>query len=239
VTVGSGAEDPVTRTPEPAAASATAAPDDVPATEDSFDVEADDGSLRRALPSILRLRWVPLTAALLSLVLSLTSIYVSTRQPEVLLILPDVVRIAGGHKTGASYLYLQPAFVSTGNNDRVEVIRGMRLTAQHDGGSAPVELAWREQVRFVTNAAGTLEYQHDADAVPLLISPRTAAAPIALFQAPAGWFVDAGTYRFTLIGERVVGGDEMRADFSVTVRAEDAPVLAETSPERFITYPIR
>ena len=196
-------------------------------------------SIKGAAPRVLRLSWVPLTAALLSLVLSLTSIYVSTRQPEVLLILPDVVRLAGGRASGGSYAYLQPAFVSTGNNDRVEVVRDMTLMAQRDG-AEPVELRWVEQVKFVNAASGGgLDYQHEADAAPLLISPKTAAAPIGLFKAPGGWFFEPGTYRFTLEADRVVANEQMRASFSVTIRPEDAAILAETAPERFITYPLQ
>lgn len=188
----------------------------------------------------LTLRWVPLTAALLSLALSLASIYVATRQPDVVLITPDLVRLAGGHQTGASYLYLQPAFVSTGNNDRIEVIRDMRISVQRDGGPPPVDMQWREQVRLVSGAAGAgLSYQHEADAVPLLISPKSAAAPLSLFQAPNGWFFEAGTYRFTLVADRVVVSDSLRASFTVVVGPEDLAVLDAVDPERFLAYPLR
>ena len=46
------------------------------------------------------------------------------------MLLPDVVRVAGGHASGSSYLYLQPAFVSTGTNERIEVIEDMALTLE-------------------------------------------------------------------------------------------------------------
>jgi hypothetical protein len=93
------------------------------------------------------LRWVPLTAALLSLPLSATAILISLQQPEVLLILPDQVRVAQGRPSGAAYLYLQPAFVSTGRNERIEVIRDMRLDVSGPGGrqrrsSGPSSCAW-------------------------------------------------------------------------------------------------
>jgi hypothetical protein len=189
---------------------------------------------------VLRLSWVPLTAALLSLVLSITSIYINSRQPEVLMILPDVVRVAGGHQSGASYLYLQPAFVSTGTNDRVEVIRDMRLNVELEGGAAATQLHWAEQIRLVNGAPGAgLSYEHEADAVPLLVSPKSAAAPLSLFQAPSGWFFGEGTYRFTLSADRVVASDPLRARFSVVIRAEDLTVLNAPGPERFLTYPVQ
>ena len=191
-------------------------------------------SVRRAL----MLSWVPLTAALLSLILSVASIYISTRQPEVLMILPDVVRLAGGHQTGASYVYLQPAFVSTGNNDRVEVIRAMRLTAQAASGGQSVELSWIEQIQLVSGTdGGGLAYRHVADAVPLLVSSKTAATPICVYRARPGWFLQADTYRFTLTADRVVASDALVGSLSVTVRPEDLAVL-NAVPEQFLTYPV-
>ena len=74
---------------------------------------------RRLARSFLTLRWVPLTAALLSLPLSAAAILLSLQQPEVLVILPDQVRVAQGHQSGAAYLYQQPAFLSTGRNERM------------------------------------------------------------------------------------------------------------------------
>ena len=98
---------------------------------------------RHVMWRALRFGWVPLVAAMLSLVLSVTSIYVATRQPDVLLIMPAVVRLAGGHATGYSYAYLQPAFVSTGNNDRVEVIRDMTLTIRPAAGGTETVMEWK------------------------------------------------------------------------------------------------
>jgi hypothetical protein len=92
---------------------------------------------------VARLSRVPLVAATISLILSVASIYISTRQQDVLLIMPNVVRLAGGHATGFSYVYLQPAFVSTGNNDRVEVIRDMTLTVRPTAGGPAAVMARR------------------------------------------------------------------------------------------------
>ena len=153
----------------------------------------------------LSLAWIPLVASAISVVLSVASIYISTRQPEVLMLLPDVVRVAGGHASGASYVYLQPAFVSTGANERIEVIEDMSLALEPVDGTAPATtLRWKEQVSLVDDN-GTVSYRYQADAIPLLVGPRSAANPIALFEAPAGWFVEAGTYDATLTANRVVG----------------------------------
>ncbi len=184
----------------------------------------------------MRFGWVPLVAAILSLVLSIASIYVATRQPDVLLLMPSVVRLAGGHASGHSYVYLQPAFVSTGNNDRVEVIRNMSLTVRPDGGGPRVDLAWKGQGELV-GSGGTLTYKYTGDAVPLLISPRAAAAPLSLFEAPRGWFFGAGIYEFTLVAYRVMASEPLRGVFSVTITPDEAQVL-EVVPERFLPYPI-
>jgi hypothetical protein len=191
---------------------------------------------REHLLRVARLGWVPLVAATISLVLSIASIYISTRQPDVLLIMPNVVRLAGGHETGFSYVYLQPAFVSTGNNDRVEVIRDMTLTVRPTAGGEPAVMAWKGQ-GALAGAGGTLNYAYTGDAVPLLVSPRTASAPLALFEAPAGWFFRAGSYDFTLAADRVMASAPLRGTFSVTIVPAEAAVL-DAVPERFLPYPI-
>jgi hypothetical protein len=184
----------------------------------------------------LRLGWVPLAAAMLSLVLSVASIYVATRQPDVLLIMPNVVRLAGGHVAGHSYAYLQPAFVSTGNNDRVEVIRDMTLTVRPTTGGATTVMAWTGLTNLV-GSGGSLNYQYAGDAVPLLVSPRTASAPLAVFDAPAGWFLAAGIYEFTLEADRVMASEPLRGTFSVTITPEQIAIL-NAVPEQFLAYPI-
>ncbi len=209
---------------------------------ESTDPTAGSGARRTAVlgrpyTRLLTLAWIPLVASAISVVLSLTSIYISTRQPEVLMLLPDVIRAVGGHASGGSYVYLQPTFVSTGANERVEVIRDMRLTLDPVGADAPVPLTWTEQVELVGDG-GELSYRHLADAVPLLIGPRNAAGPISLFQAPTGWYVAAGAYDATLTAARVVGSDPLVAHFQFTIPPADLGILEDTTQERFMTYPI-
>jgi hypothetical protein len=194
-------------------------------------------ALRGPLLRALSLAWIPLVASAISVVLSLASIYVSTRQPEVLMLLPDKVRVAGGHATGASYLYVQPAFVSTGTNERIEVIEDMTLTLEPvDRGAPATTLEWKQQVALVDDG-GTVSYRFQADAVPLLIGPRSAAEPIALFEAPAGWFIGAGTYDATLTASRVVGSDPLVKRFRITIAPEDLDELDDV-PERYLAYPV-
>lgn len=194
--------------------------------------------MRDPVVKALTLGWVPLTAALLSLILSVASIFVSTRQPEVLLILPDVVRLVQGRESGSAYVYLQTAYVSTGANDRVEVIRRQTLRVTTPSGEE-LEFPWDEQGRLVgDDATGQLDYEYLADPAPLLVSPRSAVSPVCLFDAPAGWFFQAGIYRFTVVGERVVAGDALRATFQVDLLPEDLATLDAPGPDRFLAFPI-
>ena len=194
--------------------------------------------LRRPAMAIVTFAWLPLVASGLAVVLSLASIYVSTREPEVVVILPEIVRLVGGTQTGASYVYLQPAFVSTGVNDRVEVISDMSLDVTPRDGSPPVEMEWASQAALETDENGVLSYRYEADAVPLLVGPRTAASPLALFQAPSGWFFGEGTYAFTLRAQRVVVDAPLTATFAVTIDSDDLAQLSSSESDRFLGFRI-
>jgi hypothetical protein len=193
---------------------------------------------RQPLLKILTLAWVPLTASFVSLILSVAAIYVSTQQPEVLLVMPDQIRIAQGHDSGSAFVYLQPAFVSTGKNERAEVISDMTLSVT--GASAsPQTLTWTEQVQLVGDAqTDGLSYQYAGDAVPLLVNARTAASPVCLFDAPEGFFFAPGTYTFTLSANRIVASAPLQATFSVTISPENIAVLDEPGTNRFLAFPI-
>jgi hypothetical protein len=198
---------------------------------------------KRARVGLLRfisLRWVPLTAALLSLTLSVVAIYTATQQPSVSLLMPDQVRVAQGRSSGAAYLYLQPAFVNTAQNNRVEVIRTMRLhVTSSDANVAEADFTWTQQLRLTTDATtGGLSYEYVADAVPLVVSPSNAASPLGLFEAPRGWFFGLGTYRLTLTAERVVAGSPLVDNFEFTLSQADIDTLEQPGPDRFITLPI-
>lgn len=197
------------------------------------------GQLARDLfQRFVTLRWVPITAALLSLPLSAAAILLSLQQPEVVLILPDQIRVAQGRESGSAYVYLQPAFVSTGRNDRIEVIRDMVLEVAPPTGER-VSFEWEQQLRLVSDPqTGGLRYEYVADAVPLLVSPRDASAPLSLFDAPDGWFFQPGVYTFTLIADRVVTGQPLSDQFRLTISAENVSFLDLPGAEQFLTFPI-
>ena len=156
------------------------------------------------------------------------------------MILPDQVRVVQGRESGSAYVYLQPSFVSTGRNERVEVIADMTLTVTPPlGAGLAVDFSWDQQLRLVSDpATGALNYEYEADAVPLLVGPRTAASPLSLFDAPDGWHFAPGTYLFTLTAERVVTNEQLRATFDLTLSAEDIAFLDGPGPEQFLAFSI-
>lgn len=193
---------------------------------------------REIFQRFVTLRWVPLTAALLSLPLSAAAIFLSLQQPELIVIMPDQIRVAQGRESGSAYVYLQPAFVSTGRNERIEVIRDMVLEVTSPTGEL-TSFEWDQQLRLVSDPeTGGLRYEYVADAVPLLVSPRDAAAPLSLFDARDGWFFQPGEYTFRLVADRVVTGQPLSAEFRLTISAENVAFLDQPGPERFLTFPI-
>jgi hypothetical protein len=176
-------------------------------------------------------------AALLSLPLSAAAILLSVQQPELVVILPDQVRVAQGRQSGAAYVYLQPAFVSTGSNERIEVIRDMVLEVTPPGGPA-VDFNWSQQLRLVSGADGGLSYEYVADAVPLLVGPRDAASPLSLFEAPASWFFAPGEYTFRLVADRVVTGQPLSDEFHLTLSEDNIAFLDQPGSEQFLTFQI-
>jgi hypothetical protein len=208
-------------------------------TEPSSSPPSDEPPARWASTALrlLSLAWVPLAASALSLVLSVASIVVATRDPEVMLILPPIVRIAQGADFDSAYLYLQPAFVSTGANDRAEVIRDLVLVVQPDGGGDAVEFTWDETARLVyDDESGEIGYEYLADPVPLLVSPTTAQSPLGLFDAPDGWAFEAGTYRLTVRASRVVAAQPLEEGFDLTLDAEQVDQLNASRGTRFLTF---
>jgi hypothetical protein len=194
---------------------------------------------QRLLRSFVTLKWVPMTAALLSLPLAATALFVSLQQPEVTLILPDQIRVVQGREAGHAYVYFQPSFVSTGGSDRIEVIRDMHLEMTPQAGGEPTSFDWDQVLRLVSDPeTGTLNYEYEADAVPLLIGPRDAATPLSLFEAPDGWHFAPGTYNVRVVADRVVTGQPLIDEFLLTLSPENVAFLEQPGPEQFLPLPI-
>jgi hypothetical protein len=188
---------------------------------------------------VLSLAWVPLTASLVSLVLSIGSIIIATRDPSVVLILPEQIRLAQGGEAGNAIAYLQPTLVSTGNNDRVEVVRDLRLVVTPPDGGDPRAFAWDESGRLLFDAdTQRLSYEYVSDAAPLLVTPREAQNPLALFLGPEGWLFEAGAYELRLVADRIVASGSLEATFELELTADQVDRLNGSDGNEFLTIPI-
>lgn len=184
--------------------------------------------------------WVPLGASLTSLVLSIGSIIIATREPSVGVIVPEQIRFVQGERIGSAYAYLQPTFVSTGGNDRVEVIRDMELTLTPADGGESATFTWDEVGQLTFDPEDdSLTYEYLADDVPLLVAPDSVENPLALFQGPSGWFLEAGTYEIELEATRVVASSPIRVTFEVIVSDDDIAFLEGSDGDSFLSLPIR
>ena len=114
----------------------------------------------------------------------------------------------------------------------------MSLEVAPRDGSPSAEMEWASQAALETDENGVLSYRYEADAVPLLVGPRTAASPLSLFQAPSGWFFGEGTYAFTLKAERVVVDAPLSATFAVTIDSDDLAELTSSESDRFLAFRI-
>lgn len=205
-------------------------PIDVP----TFDRSSATGSSLMRLASFA---WVPITASLVSLVLSVTNLVAANREPDILVVPPRQIRVAQGEDYGFAYIYAQPAFVHTGQNDRIEVIENMMLRVNPAGGGPAVEFKWDEQAELVYDTASkSLNYRYVADSVPLLVSPRNAQVPLAVFNGPQGWYFKPGTHRVTLVAHRVVHSAPLEETFEFTISEKEVEVLSSSRGHRFLAF---
>ena len=129
--------------------------------------------------------------------------------------------------------------MSTGRNDRVEVVRDMSLEVTPENGGERATFEWNQVLRLVTDPdTGGLSYEYEADAVPLVIGPSDAATPLSLFQAPNGWHFAPGTYSMRLVADRVVTGQPLSDEFELSLNADDLAFLDQPGPEQFLPFPI-
>jgi hypothetical protein len=185
------------------------------------------GMRRRVSRDTARFLWLsilPVGVALVSLVLSIVSLLAAKQAPDVVLTMPDRVRIAQGGNS-AAWLYLQPRFVNTGNNQRNEVIGGLTVEVQPAAGGTPVVLGWDEQGTWLySTSTNELTWQFLADPAPLVVGPNDPQFPTGLFIAPANWLWQPGRYRITVVAARTVRKQSLRAsvEFEITPQQVDA-----------------
>lgn len=186
--------------------------------------------LRRRLPAVpagaVRAVWrdvIPVGVALISLVLSLYTLFEARQAPTVVLTMPSVVRLSQG--PDAAWLYLQPLFVNTGSNNRVEVIADLAVTVQRGSGD-PVAFRLDEFGAWeYDRATGYLNWAFISDPAPLVVGPTAPQYPIGLFIAPPGWHWQAGDYQLTVMASRSVGETPLQGRLTLTLTDEQVTYL--------------
>ena len=172
--------------------------------------------------------WVPFLATFVSLWFSVSAYVEATRDPEVTMVMPDQVRITG---TRFPDVFVQPAFLSTGNN-RVEVVRNMSMRLESLSGGDPIQLEWVAQGKWEYDASfDSLQYVPGADAAPMLVSPTTPQVPVAVFRnvEATEWGVQPGDYRLILTATREVVPQPLERAVLFTVTQEQADEIASRS----------
>lgn len=175
--------------------------------------------------------YLPVCVAVCSLCVALFSLYSQRASPEIALSMPDRVRVFDGASIGG--LYLQPRFIDSGSNDRVEVVTGMTATLTWAGGGEPVALRWDEQGAWVYDSnSHELTWTFVADPAPLIVSRSSPQLPMCLFLAPADWQWQAGDYVLHLTADRKIRSDPLEGEIAFSVTANQAAALT-ASPGTF------
>jgi hypothetical protein len=201
--------------------------------------ESNKASFLSYVPGWLTI-WVPIVTALVSLAISLYTFVVTTQDPEVLLVMPEVVRIAQGGEGGA-YVYLQPIFAGVGLSDRVEVIGGIQLRVEPiDQPDRGADFVWDERGTWVfdPNTQG-LSWAFTADPGAFLVSVKNAQDFTSLFIGPRDWRFAPGAYSVRVIAERAGRSDALAAAIEIELAQADITYLDEAKGTRFLTFAAR
>ncbi len=184
--------------------------------------------------------WVSLVTAVVSLIISLYTFAITTYEPELLLMMPNQVRLAQGGQGGA-VLYIQPMFISTGMSERVEVITGIRLQVEPINQSFQgIEFVWDEQGEWVPEPGNqNFNWVFTGDSAPFLVSPKNAQYFTGLFIGPDNWLFEPGAYRITMIADRITNSQPLNASIEVLLSAENIDYLNQSEGTRFLLFPVQ
>lgn len=155
-----------------------------------------------------------LFTSLLALGVAAYSIYLTTRAPEVLLQMPNKVRVMQATQNDEAELYLHPNFINTGKNDRGDVIHSITLLVTY----LPTGQAEERKYRFVTDSYGEWDFSQEeydleyfrqdsytivSDPDPLVLRPASSENPVVLFEAgKKGFSFQPGIYQLTITASR-------------------------------------
>jgi hypothetical protein len=158
--------------------------------------------------------WLAILISIVSLAVAISSFVAATEDPDVSMVLPRLVRMVQGGET--PILYVQPQFISTGRNDKLDVITGISIRAEPVGGGAGADFTWDEQGAWSYDpTVKELTYIFVADAGPLMVSPSNPQFPVGLFAGPPAWQFEPGDYRLTITATRAVGSTPLQGTIVV------------------------
>jgi hypothetical protein len=178
---------------------------------------------------------LPVGVSLVSLVIAIYSVLLTRHAPQVVMTMPDRVRVV--QEGNLAYLYLQPRFVNTGNNQRNEVISGMVANVQPVAGGESATFVWDEQGAWLfDHASRSLTWQFVSDPGPLVVSPNNPQLPICLFTSAPGWKWQPGAYRVIVTAERTIQHAPLRAQLEFTLDQHTVDVISNQSGT-FLTIP--
>lgn len=175
--------------------------------------------------------WVPIVVSVISLVIAAASWLAATEDPELLMTLPNRIRVVQGGDFPVVFVQLK--FVSSGRNERLDVIDDIKLHAEPIDGGASVDFKWYEIGVFSPDGNGDLTYKYGSDAGPLIVSPTNPQQPVARFNGPADFKFETGKYRVTISATRTVGKTPLEASFMVDFGQEDITTMNQSFGGRY------
>ncbi|MGA7732002.1 MAG: hypothetical protein WCD37_12120 [Chloroflexia bacterium] len=182
--------------------------------------------------------WLAILTSIVSLAVATSSFIAATEDPDVSMVLPRLVRMVQGGE--APILYVQPQFISTGRNDKLDVITGISIRVEPVGGGAGADFTWDEQGAWSYDpTAKELTYIFVADAGPLMVSPSNPQFPVGLFAGPPAWQFEPGDYRLTITATRAVGSTPLQGAIVVPFPEYLITFINNSEGTRFAEFPVK
>jgi hypothetical protein len=143
------------------------------------------------------------------------------------MVMPEVVRIGSPLAYADSQtIILQPTFINTAGNARVEVITGLEVQASRSQAESPVKFRWLQSgVLSLSESNDSISYKFTSDPAPLLINSASPQQPVAYCDGPPGWRFEAGTYDISLVAKRAIVSTPLRDVIRITITREQAELL--------------
>jgi hypothetical protein len=131
-------------------------------------------------------------------------------------------------------------FISTGLSERVEVITGIRLRVEAvDQNLDNIEFVWDEQGTWVVDpATQNFNWVFTGDSGPFLVSAKNAQDFTGLFIGPPDWLFEPGSYRITMIADRITNPQPLTATVEVMLSSESLDYLNQSQGTRFLVFPV-